>query len=325
MVSYQDVLRAREVVGGQVRKTPMFSATTLGAMAATPVSLFLKAEMFQKTGSFKPRGVLYRLSTLTDEEKRRGLIAASAGNHGQSLAWGASSLGIASTIVMPEFASKSKIAAAQGYGATVILHGKTSLEAHRQARALAEEQHLTLVHPYTDERVIAGHGTLGLDIVDDLPDADVVVVQIGGGALCGGSALAIKSRSPKMRVVGVEPAGAARLTAALAAGHPVTLENVQTRIDGLGAGYTGDVNLALFQQYVDAVVTIEDDAVDRAIALLAERCKLVVEPAGAATVAAVLAGKVPVKSGEKVVAVLSGGNIDPVRLAGILTQAKERS
>ena len=321
MVSFDDVLKAREVVGGQIRKTPMFSATTLGQMAPTPVSLFLKAEMFQKTGSFKPRGVLYRLSLLTPEEKQRGLVAASAGNHGQSLAWGASSRGIASTIVMPQWASPSKVAAARGYGATVILHGNASLEAHRHARTLAEEQGLTLIHPYVDEGVIAGHATLGLDIVDDLPDADVVVVQIGGGALSGGSALAIKSRKPNMRVVGVEPAGAPRMTAALAAGQPVTLEGVTTRIDGLGAGYTGEVNLALFQKYVDAVVQIEDDAVDRAIALLVERCKLVVEPAGAATVAAILEGKVPVKAGEKVVAVLSGGNIDPKRLAGILNPA----
>jgi threonine dehydratase len=322
MVSFDNILQAREVIAGQVRQTPMFSATTLGQMAPTPVALFLKGEIFQKTGSFKPRGVLYRLSKLTPEEKARGLIAASAGNHGQSLAWGASSLGIASTIVMPEFASKSKIAAARGYGATVILHGKASLDAHRHARALAEERGLTLVHPYTDELVIAGHGTLGLDILDDLPDADVVVLQIGGGALCGGSALAIKSRKPKTRVYGVEPTGAARLTAALAAGHPVTLEQVQTRVDGLGAGYTGEVNLALFQQYVDAVVTIDDDAVDRAIGLLAERCKLVVEPAGAAPVAALLEGKIPVKPGEKVVAVLSGGNIDPARLGKILSTDK---
>ncbi len=319
MVSFDDVLKAREVIADQIRQTPLFSATTLGQMAPTPVSLFLKAEMFQKTGSFKPRGVLYRLSLLTPEEKRLGLIAASAGNHGQSLAWGASSQGIASTIVMPEHASRSKIAAAQGYGATVILHGHSSLEAHRQARALAEECGLVLIHPYVDEGVIAGHATLGLDIVDDLPDVDVVLLQIGGGALCGGSALAIKSRNPNIRVIGVEPVKAARLTAALAAGHPVTLEGVQTRIDGLGAGYTGEVNLALFQRYVDAVVQIEDEAVDRAIALLAERCKLVVEPAGAATVAALLEVKVPVKPGEKVVAVLSGGNIDPARLASILS------
>ncbi len=322
MVSFEDILQAREVIAKQIRQTPLFSATTLGQMAPTPVALFLKAEMFQKTGSFKPRGVLYRLSRLTPEEKQRGLIAASAGNHGQSLAWGATSLGIASTIVMPEFASKSKVAAARGYGATVVLHGRASLDAHRQARALAEERGLVLVHPYTDEAVIAGHGTLGLDILDDLPDADVVVLQIGGGALCGGSALAIKSRKPNTRVYGVEPAGAARMTAALAAGHPVTLEQVQTRVDGLGAGYTGEVNLALFQRYVDQVVTIDDDAVDRAIALLAERCKLVVEPAGAAPVAAILEGKIPVKPGEKVVAVLSGGNIDPARLAGILSAAR---
>src|SRR5579885_16959 len=291
MVSFDDVLKARETIGGRIRRTPLFSATTLGQMAPTPV------------------------------EQRRGLVAASAGNHGQSLAWGASSLGIASTIVMPEWASRSKVAAAEGYGATVILRGQSSLEAHRQARVLAEERGLTLIHPYVDEGVIAGHGTLGLDIVDDLPDADVVVLQIGGGALCGGSALAIKSRKPTTRVVGVEPAGAARMTAALAAGHPVTLEGVTTRIDGLGAGYTGEVNLALFQRYVDAVVQIEDEAVDRAIALLAERCKLVAEPAGAAAVAALLVGKVPVKVGEKVVAVLSGGNIDPARLAGILGAA----
>ena len=321
MVSFDDVLKAREVIAGGIRQTPLFSATTLGQMAPTPVSLFLKAEMFQKTGSFKPRGVLYRLSLLTPEEKQRGLIAASAGNHGQSLAWGASSQGIASTIVMPEWASRSKVAAARGYGATVILHGATSLDAHRHARELAEERKLVLIHPYVDEGVIAGHATLGLDIVDDLPDADVVVLQIGGGALCGGSALAIKSRNPKIRVIGVEPVGAPRMTAALAAGHPVTLEGVKTRIDGLGAGYTGEVNLALFQQYVDAVVQIEDDAVDRAIALLAERCKLVVEPAGAATVAAVIEGKVPLKGSEKVVAVLSGGNIDPARLGGILSAA----
>ncbi len=322
MLSFEDILRARAVIADQVRRTPLFSATTLGQMAPTPVSLFLKAEMFQKTGSFKPRGVLYRLSTLTPEEKQRGLVAASAGNHGQSLAWGASSLGIASTIVMPEWASRSKVAAAEGYGAAVVLHGQSSLEAHRHARTLAEERGLTLIHPYVDEGVIAGHGTLGLDIVDDLPDADVVVLQIGGGALCGGSALAIKSRKPKMRVVGVEPAGAARMTAALAAGHPVTLEHVKTRIDGLGAGYTGEVNLRLFQRYVDAVVQIEDETVDRAIALLAERCKLVVEPAGAATVAALLADKVPVRPGEKVVAVLSGGNIDPARLAQALSAGR---
>src|SRR5215467_8782855 len=150
MVAFEDVLKAREAIADQIHRTPMFSATTLGQMVPTPVSLFLKAEMFQKTGSFKPRGVLYRLSLLTPEEKKRGLVAASAGNHGQSLAWGASSLGIASTIVMPEWASRSKVAAAQGYGATVILRGTASLEAHRHARTLAEEQGLTLIHPYVD-------------------------------------------------------------------------------------------------------------------------------------------------------------------------------
>jgi len=314
-VQFDDILAARRVIDGQVHRTPVFGSETLGRQIGA--RLLLKAECLQKTGSFKPRGVLNRLRTLSDEEKARGLITISAGNHAQALAWGARQVGVACAVVMPANASRSKADAAKAYGAKVILHGSMP-EAFAKMDELRVERNLTLVHPFDDPLIIAGQGTVGAEIVEQVPDVTKVVVPIGGGGLISGVALAVKHQLPNAKVYGVEPEGASAMFQSRAAGRPVRLDKVDTIADGLAAPYASDLTLALNQHYVDDVVVLTDEQIAEALRLILARCKLLVEPAGAAGVAALLCDKIPVTPGDVIVAVLSGGNVDPDRLKSIL-------
>lgn len=316
MVTLQDIRAAREVIGGRLHRTPTLSATTLGAMAG--VDLLVKAELLQRTGSFKPRGVLTKLARLTPEERARGVIGISAGNHAQALAYGAAREGIACTVVMPQTAVESKVAATRGYGAEVVLHGATTIEAFAEYDRLLEQRGLVPVHPFDDPAVIAGQGTVGLEMLEDAPDLDTVVVPIGGGGLISGIAIAVKEQRPGVRVIGVEPEGAPSLTRALAAGQPEPLTSVSTIADGLAAPFAGPNTLDTVRRYVDDVVLVSDDEIAAALRLVLERTKLQVEPAGAAGVAALLARRGGVPEGARVVAVLSGGNVDRARLKELL-------
>src|ERR671932_2233040 len=316
MVTLQDIHDARAILGSRLHRTPVLAATTLGAMAG--VELLVKAELLQRTGSFKPRGVLTKLARLTPEERTRGVIGISAGNHAQALAYGAARAGIACTVVMPVTAVASKVAATRGYGAEVVLHGATTIEAFAEYDRLRTARRLVAVHPFDDPHVIAGQGTVGLEILDDMPDVDAVVVPVGGGGLICGIATAIKSLRPHTRGICVEPEGAPSLRRALEAGRVIPLPSVQTIADGLTAPFAGPLTLDIAQRYVDDVVLVSDDEIVEALRLTLERTKLQVEPAGAAGVAALLARRCGVSPGARVVAVLSGGNVDRALLREIL-------
>ena len=276
------------------------------------IRLLLKLEMFQKTGSFKPRGVLNRMARLTDAERSRGVVSLSAGNHAQALAYAASAAGIAAVIVMSSSAVRSKVDATVGYGGEVVL---TDGDLLQTALEIQRERDLTLIHPFDDLRTIAGTGTLGMEILEDAPEADTIICGIGGGGLISGVAAAVKRAKPNARVIGVEPTGAPGMTLALEAGAPVRLDSLDTVADGLAAPFVGAHNLNHVRAFVDEVVTVEDSDIIEATWLILERAKVLSEPAASATAAALLSGKVATRAGENVVCVLSGGNVDRGRLA----------
>ncbi len=315
MVTLDDIVAARRVIDGRLHRTPLVGSAALGARIGAP--LFFKPESWQKTGSFKPRGVLTKIATLSEEERARGLVAASAGNHAQALAWAAGALGIPATVVMPATAPAAKVSATEGYGGTVVFE-PSFLTLFQRADALVAEYGYTFVSPFDDEAVIAGQGTVGLEILDDLPEVGTVVVPIGGGGLIAGIAVAIKRQRPQVRIVGVEPEGAAVMWRSHAAGQPVRLEQVQTIADGLSAPYAGHLTYPLVEQYVDDLVLVTDADIRQAMALILERCKLLAEPAGAAALAALLTGAARIAPDAPVVAILSGGNVDVGRLADLL-------
>jgi threonine dehydratase len=274
---------------------------------------FIKAELLQKTGSFKVRGVLNRIRQLDEEEKKRGLIGISAGNHAAALAWAATAAGVRSTVVMPAHASRAKVEASRRYGAEIVLHGDV-FEAFAKMEELRAAHGYTLIHPFDDEAIIAGHGTAGLEILEDVPDADIVLVPVGGGGLISGIAAAIKAVRPGTRVIGVEPEGAANVRAALDAGRVVRLDRIQTIADGLAPPMTGEHVLEHVTALVDDVVTVPDNAIIHAMKTIMSRAKLFVEPSGAAGLAALDAQRVRLPVNSRVVIVASGGNLDPARL-----------
>ncbi len=306
------IQEARARIADRVHRTPMLSSRTLSERLGAPV--FLKAENLQKTGSFKPRGATNAVRLLPQDARARGIVTISAGNHAQAAAYAAAAEGIRCVVVMPAAAVQSKVAACRAYGAEVVLHGSIP-EAFARFEALQNEQGLVPVHPFDDPDVIAGQGTVGLEILDDVPDAALVVVPIGGGGLIGGIATALRGLRPTIRVVGVEPTGSKAMRAALDAGRPVTLERIDSIADGLGAPAVSARTLDLAQRLVDEVVTVSDEEIVAAVRLMLERAKLLVEPAGAAGLAALLGGQVRHRGGS-IVVVLSGGNVDLSRLAG---------
>jgi len=313
LLSLEDLEAARSRIDGWVHRTPTFSATTLGEMVG--VSLRLKAELFQKTGSFKPRGVFNKLLSMNPEDLARGLVSLSAGNHAAALAYGASAVGAKATIIMPESAVPSKIAATRAYGGEVVLTGGNLLETCLQ---IQRERNLTLVHPFDDLAVMAGQGTVGLELMEDAPDVDVVIVPVGGGGLISGIATAVKSLRPSATIIGVEPEGADAMSRSLEAGGPVHLDKVSTIADGLAAPFAGEHTLRHVQRFVDQVVRVTDDEIVHALRLMIERAKLAAEPSGAAGLAALLTGKAHVTEGSRVVCIVSGGNLSLDRLKQLL-------
>lgn len=313
LVTVDEIIAARSVHAGRLHRTPTVGSAYLSRQVGTKVSL--KLELFQKTGSFKPRGVLNALSALDADARRRGVISLSAGNHAQALAWGATALGLRSTIVMPHTAQQSKIDATRGYGGEVVLTDADLLET---CLTLQRERDLTLVHPFDDPRVIAGQGTVGMELVEDLPDVDVVVVACGGGGLISGVAAAVKQQHPSARVIGVEPEGASAMSQSLERGEPVRLTRLDTIADGLAAPFAGRLNLAHVQAFVDQMILIPDRDIVHALRVLLERCKIVPEPAGAAAVAPLLNGALTIERGAHIAAIVCGGNIDAARLKSLL-------
>jgi threonine ammonia-lyase medium form len=313
LVEQEDILAAREIIADRVHRTPVMGSSYLGERAG--VRLYFKLELFQKTGSFKPRGVLNKLHHLSPEERQKGVITLSAGNHAQALAWAATQSGIRSTVVMPAASVRSKVEATRAYGGEVILAEGDLLEA---CLALQKERGLTLVHPFDDPLIIAGQGTVGLEILEDVPDVDAVIVGIGGGGLISGVATALKAAKPEIKVIGVEPEGASAMTQSLQRGEPVHLDRVDTVADGLAAPFAGRHTLAHVQARVDDVVTVRDQEIVEAMGLILERCKVVAEPAAASTLAALLTAKARLPRGSTAVCVLSGGNVDRERLKALL-------
>lgn len=313
LIQPADLRAARERIAGRVHRTPVIGSAHLGERTGT--RLLLKLELFQKTGSFKVRGVLNRLQALTPEERARGVVTLSAGNHAQALAWAAAAEGIPATVVMPAGAVRSKIEATRGYGGEVVLTEGDLLAA---CLAVQEERGLTLVHPFDDPLVIAGAGTVGMEILEDVPEADVVIAGVGGGGLISGVAAAVKAARPQARVIGVEPVGAAGMTRSLERGEPARLERLDTVADGLAAPFAGRHNLAHVQALVDGMLLVEDREIVEAMKVVLERCKVLPEPAAAAPVAALLSGRLDLPPGATVVCVLSGGNVDAERLKGLL-------
>ena len=315
MPTIPQIRSARDRISHQLHVTPLTTAALLGQEAG--VTLFLKCENLQKTGSFKARGALNKVLGLEPEARRRGVVTVSAGNHAQALAWAARAAGVACTVVMPRTASQAKAAASAGYGAEVIRHG-TTFEAFDHAQELAAERRLVFVHPFDDEEIIAGAGTTGLEILEQLPDVDAVVVPIGGGGLIAGIAAAVKRLAPSTRLFGVEPRGAAAMRASLDAGRPVRLETVDTIADGLAAPMAGALPYEIVRRCVDDVVLVGEEEIAAGVRALLSRTKLLAEPAGAAAVSAVLARALPLHPGARVVAVVSGGNVDLERLKEML-------
>jgi len=306
---------ARRHVSQHAHHTPLLSSRMLGQRTGFEVRL--KAEIFQRTGSYKIRGPLNKLQHLTEEEKRRGVICSSAGNHAQGVALAAALHKVRAVVCMAENATPSKIAATRGYGAEVVLAGKIWDEADAHARALVAEKGYTYLHPFDDPQLMAGQGTLGLEIHDDWPEVEVVVVPIGGGGLISGVAMALKARNPKIRLIGVESSGAPGMQASVAAGRVVTLDQVDCVIDGLRVKRVGENTHWVVSRYVEQVVTLPDAAMFEAMLWVMHHCKLVVEGAAAAPVAALLAGLIPAAPGTKVACVLSGGNVNLEQLKSL--------
>lgn len=313
IVPYPEVLAAQKVISGKVHRTPVVRSDYLGKLTHT--KLYFKLELFQKTGSFKPRGVLNKLHHLSSEDRKKGVVSISAGNHAQALAWVATQLDISSTIVMPAGSLPSKIEATRGYGGEVILTEDNLLET---CLAVQKERDLILIHPFDDPKIIAGQGTIGIEILEDVPDVDVVIVGIGGGGLISGIAMALKEQKPELKVIGVEPEGASAMTLSLQRGEPVHLDRVDTIADGLAAPFAGQYTLAHVQVYVDDIVIVSDLEIVEAMKLILERCKVTAEPAAASTLAALLSSNVSITQGDTVLCVLSGGNIDQKSLKSLL-------
>jgi threonine dehydratase len=303
VVELADVEAAREAIGDRLHRTPTFSSATLSELTGARVSL--KAELFQRTGSFKPRGVLTNLAALTPDERERGVIGISAGNRAQALAWGASVEGLDALLVMWQGASEAKIAATRGYGAEVDLESADPTEAFSRLDDLIEQTGRTPIHPFDHPRTIAGQGTVGLEVVEDVPDVGVVVVPIGGGGLIAGIATAVAGRA---RVVGVEPETSAAMFEAFTALGPVPVTPTSVA-DGLNAPFAGTNTLEIVLERVEQLVLVSEAEIEQAMRFLYTRAKLACEPAGAAATAALLAGKVELEPQERVVAVVSGGNV----------------
>lgn len=320
MLRLDDFYKARYELGKVIRQTEVVHAP----MVNPECEVYLKLECLQRTGSFKVRGACYKISQLSDDEKAHGVIACSAGNHAQGVALGATAHGIKSLICLPEGAPISKVEATKGYGADVCLVPGVYDDAYNKALSLKEEKGYTFVHPFDDKNVIAGQGTIGLELIDQIPDLDAVVVPVGGGGLISGVAFALKTLNPKIKVYGVQAAGAASMVSSIHDGHRLKLPEVSTIADGICVKEPGELTFDVCSHYVDGMVTVSEDEICAAILQLLEKEKVVAEGAGATGVAAVMFNKVPVK-GKKVVCIVSGGNIDVTILNRVVKRGLAKS
>ena len=314
MLTAADVRAARERIGDLVHRTPTLRSTSLGEMLGG-IELHLKAELFQRTGSFKPRGVANKLLSLSDEEKARGFVSISRGNHAQALAYAATALGTHATIVMAADAVPSKVSATRAYGGEVVL---TDGDIWELCQRLMEERQLTLVHPFDDDAVMAGQGTVALELLEDVPAVETVIVPVGGGGLIAGMAVAIKDAAPATRIVGVEAEASDAMAQALAAGRSVPIGNRRTLADGINAPYAGERCLEVVRAHVDEIVSVSEADILAGLRLLIERSKLAAEPAAATPIAALLAGRIRTHPGERVACLVSGGNLDLETLKMVL-------
>ncbi len=315
MLTTADFETARARMGDHVHRTPLLTSRTLSGK--TGFDIRLKAELFQRTGSYKIRGPLNKFALLTPEQKARGVICSSAGNHAQGVALAARIHGIKAVVCMAENATPSKIEATRAYGAEVVLHGSIWDEANDKAKQLVAEKGYTYIHPFDDIQLIQGQGTVGLEIHQDWPEVDVAVVPIGGGGLISGVALALKSYNPKIRVIGVESSGAPGMQRSVEEGKLVTLDRVDCIIDGLRVKRVGETNFDIVRRYVDDIVTLPDAQIFDAVVWTMHYCKVVPEGAAASPVAALLHGLITAPRGARVAAVLSGGNVNLEQLRGL--------
>ena len=313
-LTLDDFREVRARIAPYIKHTPLLTSRQLSEI--TGYDIRLKAEMFQRVGSYKIRGPLNKFALMPEEQKRRGVVCSSAGNHAQGVALAAKIHGIRAVVCMAENATPAKIAATKAYGAEVVLHGTIWDEANEKAKELVRTEGLTYVHPFDDPQLIAGQGTLGLEIVQDWPDVDAVVVPIGGGGLISGVSMAVKSHNPNAKVIGVESSDGPAMKMSLEAGRLETID-CKTIIDGLRVRRAGELNFSVVQRFVDEIVALPDREIFDAMIWVMERCKLVVEGAAAAPVAALLHGLVKLPKGSKVVAVLSGGNVNLDQLRGL--------
>lgn len=314
-MSLQDIVRARQVLQGVLDPTPLLRSHHFSKLLGSDV--YLKLENMQRTGSFKIRGAFVKIASLSSEERARGVIAASAGNHAQGVALAATSSGIPATIVMPETASLPKVSSTRNYGAEVVLHGDTYDEAYAYARKIQRQRGLTFIHPFDDWQIIAGQGTVGLEIVESLSDVDVVIVPVGGGGLIAGIATAVKSAGPNIRVIGVQAAGVNSCYKSFKSGTLLESEKGETIADGIAVRKCGRLTFSVIERLVDDMALVEDDAIVHTVVALLEGAKVVVEPAGAVGLAALLAGNLSFPN-KRIAVVLSGGNIDASLLARLI-------
>ena len=319
LLSLQDVEAAHHRLRGAIQFTPCDQSTALSELVGCRV--YCKREYLQRTGSFKERGARNALSLLTPGERTRGVIAASAGNHALGLSCHGRDLSIPVTVVMPRYAPLSKVTACRRFGARVVLEGETFDQAGRHAEDLAHRENLVYIHPFDDSRVMAGQGTVALEVVEQVPDLDAVVVPVGGGGLLAGVATVLRALKPDVRIIGVEPANAACFSAAWTHHHPVTVQTRFTVADGLAVAQAGTQTFATAFPLVDRVLTVSEEALALAILRLAELEKAVVEGAGAAPLAALLSGALPELAGQNVVLLLTGGNVDPLTLGRIIAKS----
>lgn len=312
--THEDVYRAAEMRGEEIRVTPLIYSSTFSRMSGSQV--YLKAEFRQKTGSFKLRGAYYKIQRLSDEERRKGVVAASAGNHAQGVAYASQKADIPCTIVMPKTASPAKIAATKGYGASVVLAGSNYEESSKRAAEMASKTGATMIHAFDDPDIIAGQGVIGLEVIEEMPDVDEIYVPIGGGGLAAGVLLAVKQRNPDTRVIGVQTASFPAMRESWKSGEVKITEGSSTIADGISVKVPGETTFSIIREMIDDIVLVDDSEIIKTMFLLMERTKFVVEPAGAAALAYVISRRP--SPGRKVVCIMGGGNIDMYLLGQIV-------
>jgi threonine dehydratase len=312
--TYDEIVKANSSRGNEIKKTPLIHSPMFSKLTGSDV--YLKAEFRQKTGSFKIRGAYYKIKSLSDKEKKQGVVAASAGNHAQGVAFASSLEKIQCTIVMPKNASPAKVAATRGYGAKVILEGVNYDESSSKAKAIAKETGATMIHAFDDPQIIAAQGVIGIEILEDLPDVDEIYLPIGGGGLAAGTLIAIKEKNPQVRVVGVQSKSFPSMHDSLKQGSPTASGGGRTIADGISVKIPGQLTFAVIKELIDEIVLVDDVEITKAMFLLMERMKFVVEPAGAASLAYLISKKPAI--GKKVVLILAGGNVDMYLLGQIV-------